>query len=110
MTINSKDKGKRGEREFASLLKKYGFDARRGQQYQGSPDSPDVVCDALPFHFEVKRIKQNLHLDKAIEQAKKDCGNNEPIVAYRKDHQKWFINIDAEYFLKNMCNHFKGEK
>lgn len=107
--INSKDKGKRGEREFASLLKKYGFDARRGQQYQGSPDSPDIICECLPLHFEVKRVEK-LNIDSAMEQAKKDCGENEPVVAHRKNNQKWLITIDAEYFLKNMCNHFKGEK
>lgn len=100
--INSKDKGKRGEREFANLLKKYGFNARRGQQYKGTKDSPDVICDVLPFHFEVKRV-QKLNLDSAMDQAKKDCGNNEPVVAHRKDHHKWLITIDAEYFLKNLA-------
>ena len=31
MTINSRDKGCRGERELANKLKEYGFDCRRGQ-------------------------------------------------------------------------------
>jgi Holliday junction resolvase len=52
--VNSKRKGKEGEREFAHLCQTFGFQARRGQQYRGGPDSPDVV--GLPFlHVEVKR-------------------------------------------------------
>ena len=33
--MNSRNKGKRGEREFAALLREHGFDARRGQQFAG---------------------------------------------------------------------------
>ena len=102
MTINSKDKGKRGEREFTALLRKHGFNARRGQQFKGTEDSPDIICECLPFHFEVKRV-QKLNLDNAMDQAKKDCGNNEPVVAHRKNHHKWLITINAEYFLENLC-------
>ena len=36
--MNSRRKGKVGEREFAALLRENGFDARRGQQFSGSPD------------------------------------------------------------------------
>ena len=33
MSKMSREKGKRGEREFCELLREHGFDARRGQQY-----------------------------------------------------------------------------
>ena len=67
--MNSRQKGKVGEREFAALLREHGFDARRGQQFSGSPDSPDVVSDALAWlHVEVKRV-QNLNLTDACAQA-----------------------------------------
>lgn len=33
MSINSKKKGAKGERELASKLRDYGYDCRRGQQY-----------------------------------------------------------------------------
>lgn len=36
--MNSRQKGKVGEREFASLLREHGFDARRGQQFSGGAD------------------------------------------------------------------------
>ena len=100
--INSKNKGKVGEREFANLLKKHGFNARRGQQFKGTEDSPDIICECLPFHFEVKRV-QKLNLDNAMDQARKDCGKSIPVVAHRKNNHKWLITIDAEYFIENLC-------
>lgn len=72
-SMNSRRKGKVGEREFAALLREHGFDARRGQQFAGGTDSPDVVSDALAWlHVEVKRV-QNLNLTDACVQAEGDC-------------------------------------
>jgi Holliday junction resolvase len=42
--INSRAKGARAERECAKELERlFGCSARRGQQFSGSSDSPDVV-------------------------------------------------------------------
>ena len=99
-TINSRAKGKVGEREFASLLREHGFDARRGQQFSGSPDSPDVVSDALAWlHIEVKRV-QNLNLTDACVQAEGDCGGKPWIVAHRRNHAPWLITMRAEFFFE----------
>ena len=57
MATNSRQKGKRGEREAAAYLRELGFeDARRTQQYCGTEGNSDVVCpDSLPgLHIEVK--------------------------------------------------------
>ena len=40
---NSRRKGKEGELEVARILRDHGYDSRRGVQYSGSPDSPDVT-------------------------------------------------------------------
>ncbi len=76
--INSRSKGKRGERDAAHYLTALGFPARRGQQHRGGNDSPDVVCDALAgVHLEVKhRGGIDVHtqdLADAIEQAERDA-------------------------------------
>ena len=34
--MNSRQKGARGERELANLLKEHGYNTRRGQQYCGA--------------------------------------------------------------------------
>jgi hypothetical protein len=105
--VNSRNKGKVGEREFAALLREHGFDARRGQQFCGSPDSPDVVSDALAWlHVEVKRV-QNLNLTDACAQAERDCGPVAPaghkkpwVVAHRRNHAPWLITMRAEFFFR----------
>ncbi len=58
MSKMSKEKGKHGEREVAELLRKYGFDARRGQQFSGGDGSPDVVHNIEGLHIEVKRTEK----------------------------------------------------
>jgi len=89
----SKNKGKRGEREVAKILTAAGFSARRGVQYKGTPDSPDVIAENLPIpcHFEVKRT-ETLSIYKAYEQAKSDSGADEmPIVCHRRNRQPWLV-------------------
>ena len=41
--MNSRQKGKGGELELAKLLRAYGYNARRGQQYSGISGDADVV-------------------------------------------------------------------
>ena len=89
MGKTSRDKGKRGEREVASLLRSYGYDAHRGVQYKGGKDSPDVV--GLPkVHIEVKRTER-LDLYGALAQSKGDAGDDMPIVVHRKNDCEWVV-------------------
>lgn len=98
--VNSRNKGAAGEREWANWLKERGYEARRGQQFSGGKDSPDVVSN-LPFHFEVKRV-QALNMDKAMEQAQRDSeGNGKvPMVVHRKDRKEWKVTLSAEHFFE----------
>lgn len=83
----SREKGKRGEREVAAILRDFGYDAKRGQQFKGGPNSPDVL--GLPgVHIEVKRVER-LQLYDAISQAKRDAGNDLPVVLHRKNGCEW---------------------
>lgn len=98
--INSKQKGKRGELDFRNLLIEHGFDARRGQQFSGSADSPDVVCDALPsVHFEVK-FTEKFNAYDAVAQAKRDAGDFKlPVVAHRRNNHDWLVIMPAQDWL-----------
>lgn len=95
--INSKQKGKVGELEWAKFCKGHGYDdVHRSKQYCGdNPDASD--CVGLPgIYQEVKRV-EHLNIDKAMEKAKEDCGNDQlPIVAHRKNRGKWMITMDAD--------------
>lgn len=97
--MNSRDKGKRGELEVAHLLKKYGYDARRGQQYAGSNGDPDVV--GLPdIHLEVKRVEK-LNIDEALQQSIRDARDAEvPIVMHRKNRTEWKITMRFEDWME----------
>lgn len=101
MSINSKQKGKRGELELAHYLSDKGFTARRGQQYSGSPDSPDVVCESLSqFHIECKRVEK-LNIDSAMHQAIEDSGEDKiPVVMHRKNREEWKVTMLLDDFLK----------
>ena len=96
--MNSRTKGKVGEREFAAFLREHGIDARRGQQFSGSNESPDVVA-ALPYHIEVKRVER-LNLMSACKQAARDSEGKPWIVAHRVNHGEWLVTLRAEQFLK----------
>ena len=93
--MNSRDKGARGEREFAKELTLLGFEARRGCQFAGGEDSPDVVGGICGTHAEVKRV-QKLNIDKAMQQAIGDCGGNIPYVAHRKNGMPWLITVQLK--------------
>jgi Holliday junction resolvase len=94
----SKDKGKRGEREFAALLRDRGFEARRGVQHSGGPDSPDVVHSMDNVHFEVKRTEK-LAIWPALEQADIDSkGSRYPVVAHKPNRKPWIVVMYASDF------------
>ena len=99
-----REKGKRGEREWAKLCREHGFEkARRSQQYAGgTAESADVV--GLPYiHQEVK-----YGYDMTIEQIRKfliqavrdNAGSgNIPIVAHKKTYGKWFVTMEWQGFV-----------
>ena len=104
-TMNSRSKGKRGELEWRDVIRSHGYEARRGQQFSGNPDSPDVVTN-LPYHFEVKRVER-LNIENAMKQAKAECGDKPPVVAHRKNGEPWMVTMLAPDFfnlIKNNAN------
>lgn len=90
--MNSKAKGCRGERELATILREYGYDSRRGQQFSGGPDSPDVI--GLPgIHIECKRV-ETLNIHEAMKQAIRDAaGRFLPAVFHRRNRGEWLVTM-----------------
>lgn len=92
--MNSRSKGCRGEREAAKAWTlATGRTSRRGQQFSGSPDSPDITDDQI--HIEVKRTER-LNLYAAMQQAISDSGGKIPIVLHRKNRQQWLVVVELE--------------
>ena len=95
--MNSKQKGARGERELAGILREHGYDCRRGQQYCGANGDADVI--GLPgIHIESKRVER-LNLSDAMSQAIADCKENIPTVWHRKNNEQWLVTMRAEDWL-----------
>lgn len=90
--MNSRNKGKRGELELANKLKTYGYNARRGQQYNGINGDADVV--GLPgIHIECKRVEK-LNIVEAMKQAIRDARYGEkPAVFHRRDREEWLVTM-----------------
>jgi Holliday junction resolvase len=101
MGMMSKRKGKSGESEVAHLLSDTGFPARRGQQFKGTPDSPDVVCESLPLHIEVKRTEK-LSQYPVMEKAQVDAGDQPAVIFTRKNNKPWLTIMKATDFLDLM--------
>lgn len=99
--MNSKQKGARGEREFAKVCRAEGYTVRRTQQYCGNTgDAADVI--GLPgVHEEVKRVER-LNIEQAMAQATRDATKKGtiPLVAHRKNHCEWLITMRAEDWFK----------
>ena len=95
-----RQKGKRGEREAAAeLAVVFACEARRGVQYQGGPDSPDVVLQGVAVHVECKRT-ETLNVYKALEQASEDAGEDKtPIVWHRRNGKRSVVIVDTEHLV-----------
>ncbi len=89
MGLRSRNKGKRGEREAAAEVRKlFRTEARRGRQFAGSDESPDIRTGIADVHFEVKRAEA-LRLYDALAQAIDDAGDNVPVVLHKQNRKPW---------------------
>lgn len=96
---NSRAKGKAGELELAAYLRDHGIEARRGQQFSGGTDSPDVVTSLSGVHIECKRTERT-DLYGWMAQAISDAGEKLPVVAHRKSRENWLAIMPLHELLK----------
>ena len=97
--MNSREKGKKGELELAQILRAYGFEARRGQQFSGANGDPDVI--GIPgCHIECKRVER-LNIYEAMAQSINDARVGEtPVVMHRKNREEWLVSMRLGDFIK----------
>ncbi len=96
MSINSRQKGKRGELSLCHYLKdEFGWTARRSQQFCGKAGDADIIVEELPnIHFEVKAVEK-LNLYSAVEQAKADAKDGHlPVVVWKKNRSTWLLTME----------------
>jgi Holliday junction resolvase len=103
---HSRDKGKRGEREVAQLLRIAGFDTRRGMQSRAGTDECDV--EGTPYWIECKRGKR-VNLRGAIRQAEEDTDGRPPVVIWRDDRAEWMVLLSLEEWARMAWRAKNGE-
>lgn len=94
--MNSRQKGARGERSAAKAwAETLGLDpaaCRRGQQFHGGNDSPDVVQPIDRIHLEVKNVQRGNPYD-WIDQAVRDAGEKIPVVLHKRNFCDWLLVV-----------------
>ena len=98
--INSREKGARFERELANILKQYGYESRRGQQFSGKNGDADVI--GLPMiHIEAKHCEK-MQLYDWMEQAKRDASKSGrlPAVFHRKNRAAILVTMELDDWMK----------
>lgn len=119
MAKGSRGRGIRGELEVVGLIEAAGFEARRGQQFKGTSDSPDVIVPELTdfAHLEVKCVQgfmskkmKDAYL-KALDERR--VGQT-PVIIHRYLTKKgrslterrlamrWLVTVDAKFFFTMM--------
>ena len=109
-SINSKQKGKKGELELVRKLKEYGYDCRRTNQYCGNTGQADDVIGLDYIHIECKRVEK-LNIDEAIEQAKRDSKEDKfPTVFHRKNRKDWLVTMKLYDWIKLYNEYYSSMK
>ena len=100
MSVNSKQKGARFERELASRLREYGYEARRTAQYCGNTGDASDVIGLDGIHIEAKH-QEKMYLYDWIEQAKRDARADElPAVFHKKNRAEILVTLPFDAFMK----------
>ena len=99
--INSKQKGKRYEREVVSMFKKHGYDCRRSQQYCGYAEGDSDVVGIKYLNVECKHVER-LNIYDAVEQSKRDSkkSNTIPVLIHRKNNHESLVTMTFEDWIK----------
>lgn len=89
-------------------MRDYGYNCRRGQQYNGLEGEDVVGLDYI--HIECKRV-QKLNIDEALQQAKRDCKTNQlPAVFHRKNGEKWKVTMELDDWIKLYNEYYSSKK
>lgn len=86
------------------LFRDVGLTARRGQQFSGGADSPDVIVPQLAgdWHLEVKWVQGivGAKMRSAIMQAQQDASEKAWTVWHKENDCQWLVTLDAREFVR----------
>ncbi len=105
----SREKGKRGEREWAKFCREQGYACSRTAQCRGNTGAAGDVEGLPGIHMEVKRTEALRPWDYMVQAAHDahEAGRGElPIVAWKKNDYPWMVLMRAEDWFRL----YRGEK
>lgn len=99
MAKASRDKGARGEREWAHFCREQGYNCYRTAQYRGNTGAAGDVEGLPGIHIEVKRteaLRPWDYMTQAIHDAAESGSGAVPVVAWRRNGYPWLVIMTAE--------------
>lgn len=98
MSRTSRNKGARGELEFARLVRSFGFTCERTGR--DGRTSQDITHNVESVHFEIKR-DERMSVDAMVRQSEHDADPDEvPAVAWRRNRRPWRVDVPATEYLR----------
>lgn len=97
--MDSREKGKRFERELAAKLREYGYEARRSQQYSGKTEEASDVIGLPGIHIEAKH-QEAMRLYEWMEQAVRDAKTGLPAVFHKKNRADILVTMRLDDWMK----------
>jgi Holliday junction resolvase len=96
MTVSSRRKGVRGEREVTRLLEAAGFTVRN---LEGTGDQLVIARDGVLLHVESKR-HERVRLPEWLQQAAREApAGAVPVVAFRQSRKTWYVALPLADFI-----------
>lgn len=99
----SRDKGKRGEREWSLFCRDHGYDTHRTAQYRGNTGAAGDVEGLPGIHCEVKRTETLRvwdYMDQSIHDANAAGKGDIPIVAWKRNDYPWLVFMQGDDWMK----------
>ena len=103
MSVNSREKGKRGERYVADFFKEHGYDAHRSAQFCGKTGQAADVIGVNGVHLEVKFQEKMCLYDwmaQAVRDSEAEGKGNIPVVIHKQSRKDMLVTMRAEDWIK----------
>lgn len=111
--INSKSKGKRGERYVVNKFKDRGYQCNRTAQFKGNTGRADDIEGIDYIHVEVKFVEK-LNMENAMKQAIRDSKESDrkafPTVFSKKNNEELLVTMRFEDWINLYDSYYSDMK
>lgn len=113
MKINSKRKGKKGERYVVNKFKDYGYKCNRTAQFKGNTGRADDIEGIDFIHAEVKFVEK-LNIEEAMSQAVRDSNASNrtafPTVFHKRNYKELLVTMRFDDWIQLYNEYYSSKK